>query len=36
MDFEATNNVVEHEALILGLEATIKMKITKLVVFGDS
>jgi ribonuclease HI len=33
--FEATNNVVEYEALILGLEATRKMKITKLVVFGD-
>jgi ribonuclease HI len=36
LEFEATNNVVEYEALILGLEAVIKMQITKLVVFGDS
>jgi ribonuclease HI len=31
-----TNNVFEYEALILGLEETRKMKITKLVEFGDS
>jgi ribonuclease HI len=36
MDFEATNNVVEYEDLILGLEAAKKIQITKLVVFGDS
>jgi ribonuclease HI len=36
LEFEATNNVVEYEALILGLEAARKMKITKLVAFGDS
>jgi ribonuclease HI len=35
-EFEATNNVAEYEALILGLEATRKMQITKMVVFGDS
>jgi ribonuclease HI len=35
-EFEATNNVVEYESLILGLEATRKMQITKLVVFEDS
>jgi ribonuclease HI len=28
--------MVEYESLILGLEGTRKMKITKLVVFGDS
>jgi ribonuclease HI len=36
LEFEATNNVVEYEALVLGLEAARKMKITKLAVFGDS
>jgi ribonuclease HI len=36
LEFKATYNVVECEALILGLEATRKMKITKMVVFGDS
>jgi hypothetical protein len=36
LDFKATNNVVEYEALILGLEATRKMQITKMVVFGVS
>jgi hypothetical protein len=35
MEFEATNNVAEYEALILGLKATRKMQITELVVFGD-
>jgi ribonuclease HI len=35
LEFEATNNVVEYEALILGLEAARKMQITELVVFGD-
>jgi ribonuclease HI len=33
MDFEATNNVVEYEDLILGLDAAKKLQITKLAVF---
>jgi len=33
LEFEATDNVVEYEALILGLETARKMKITKLVEF---
>jgi ribonuclease HI len=36
LEFEETKNVDEYEALILGLEATIKMQITMLVEFGDS
>jgi ribonuclease HI len=36
IDFNTTNNVVEYEALILGLEAAIKMQVTKLIMFGDS
>jgi ribonuclease HI len=36
LEFEATNNAAEYEALILGPDATRKMKITKMVVFGDS
>jgi ribonuclease HI len=36
LELEATNNVVEYESLILGLEVTRKIKITMLVVFGDS
>jgi ribonuclease HI len=36
LEFEATNNVVEYEALILGLEVARKMQITELVAFGDS
>jgi ribonuclease HI len=36
LEFEATNNVVEYEALFLGLEDARKMQITKLEVFGDS
>jgi ribonuclease HI len=36
LEFEATNNVVEYEALILGPKETRKMQITKMVVFGDS
>jgi ribonuclease HI len=35
-EFEATNNVSEYESLILGLEETRKMQITKMVVFGYS
>jgi hypothetical protein len=36
MEFKATNNVIECEALILGLEEMKKMQITALLVFGDS
>jgi ribonuclease HI len=36
LEFEATNNVAEYEALALGLEAARKMNITQLAVFGDS
>jgi ribonuclease HI len=35
LEFETTNNVVEYEALVLGLRATKDMKIEELVVFGD-
>jgi ribonuclease HI len=34
-DIEYTNNVCEYEALVLGLEATRKLKIKNLVVYGD-
>jgi ribonuclease HI len=33
---DCTNNVCEYEALVLGLEATRKMKIKNLEVFGDA
>lgn len=33
--FETTNNVAKYEALILGLEATKKMGIRNIAVFGD-
>ena len=36
LEFQATNNVVEYEALILGLKATKDMNIKHLEVFGDS
>jgi ribonuclease HI len=36
LEFEATNNVVEYEGLIMGLEVARKMHITELVSFGDS
>ena len=36
LEFEATNNVVEYEALILGLKATRELKIENILVFGDS
>jgi len=35
LEFEATNNIFEYEALALGLEVVKKMEITKLEVFGD-
>ena len=36
LQFECTNNTVEYEACILGLEAALEMKIKKLDVYGDS
>jgi len=36
LEFEATNNVVEYEALLLGLQAAINLNIGCLTVFGDS
>jgi hypothetical protein len=36
LEFEATNSVLEYEALVMGLEATRKMQVTKLTVFGNS
>jgi ribonuclease HI len=35
LTFECTNNVVEYEALILGLERTRRMGIKLLKIFGD-
>jgi len=35
LEFEATNNVAEYEALVLGLRATKDMKIEELAVFRD-
>jgi ribonuclease HI len=35
LEFETTNNVVEYEALFLGLRAAKDMKIEELAVFGD-
>ena len=32
----ATNNIVEYEACILGLETTLKLKIRQMEVLGDS
>jgi ribonuclease HI len=36
LEFEATNNVAEYEALVLGLRATKKMGIQEVAVFGDA
>jgi ribonuclease HI len=36
LEFETNNNIVEYEALVLGLRATKDMAIDKLKVFGDS
>jgi ribonuclease HI len=33
---DSTNNVCEYEALVLGLEASRRMKIVNLIVFGDA
>jgi ribonuclease HI len=35
LEFEATNNVAEYEALVLGLRTAKDMKIEKIAVFGD-
>ena len=36
LDFQATNNIAEYEALLLGLNSAKEMNIKKLHVFGDS
>jgi ribonuclease HI len=36
LEFEATNNVAEYEALILGLRAAREMGIQEIAVFGDA
>jgi ribonuclease HI len=36
LEFEVTNNVVEYEALVLGLRAAKEMGIKEMVVFGDA
>jgi ribonuclease HI len=36
LEFEATNNVAEYEALVLGLRATREMGIQEVAVFGDA
>ena len=36
LSFECTNNVVEYEACVLGLQAVIEKKIKSLNVYGDS
>ena len=36
LEYEATNNVVEYEALLLGLQTTRNMHIKSLKVLGDS
>ena len=36
LDFEATNNVAEYEALVLGLRVAREMGIQEVAVFGDA
>ena len=36
LKFECTNNTVEYEACIMGLDAALELKVKKLEVFGDS
>ena len=36
LSFECTNNVVEYEACVLGLQAAIEKRIKSLKVYGDS
>ena len=36
LNFNCTNNVVEYEACIMGLQAAVEKKIKKLEMYGDS
>ena len=36
LNFKCTNNMAEYEVLILGLKAILELKITNLVIYGDS
>ena len=36
LSFDCTNNVVEYEACVLGLQAAIEKKIKSLIIYGDS
>jgi ribonuclease HI len=36
LHFECTNNTIEYEACILGLEAALELKVRKIDVYGDS
>ena len=36
LSFDCTNNMVEYEACVMGLQAAIEKKIKKLIVYGDS
>ena len=36
LSFDCTNNVVEYEACVMGLQAAIEKKIKRLIVYGDS
>ena len=36
LNFDCTNNVAEYDACVLGLQVTIKKKIKRLTVYGDS
>ena len=36
LEFECINNTVEYEALVLGMEKAIELKVRNLKVFGDS
>jgi ribonuclease HI len=36
LDFEATNNMAEHEALIFGLPVALSLGVRELLVKGDS
>jgi ribonuclease HI len=36
LDFKATNNTAEYEALLLGLSTTLSMGVQQLLVKGDS
>jgi ribonuclease HI len=36
LEFEATNNVEEYEALVMGLRDTKEMRIEEITMFGDA